>query len=122
MKHVHLVDDEPHIIRVTRMSLERAGYQVTDSANGLQALEQLEKQQPDVLITDIDMPKMTGRELCQQIVARWPARTFPIYVLTSRAETEHREWSGNIENLVFLEKPVSLRGLLANLESRFAQS
>lgn len=122
MPHIHLVDDEPHIIRVTRLSLERAGYTVTSSNNGLQALEFLAQQQPDVLITDIDMPKMTGKELCETIEETMPDREFPILVLTARAEIEHRTWTSRMQNLHFLEKPMSMRSLLADLEGHFADT
>jgi len=120
MKRILIVDDEPHVIRVMRMALENAGYHVDDACNGLQALEYLQNHHPDVMITDIDMPCIDGRELCMQVKQNMPDRRFHIYVLTSRAEDEHREWSSTIDNLDFLEKPVSIRRLVAALKELFA--
>ena len=120
MKDILLVDDEPHVIRVLRMSLEGAGYSVRHAANGVQALERIREAQPDLLITDIDMPGMTGKELCLAIIREIPDRSFAIYVLTSRAENEHREWSRELENLLFIEKPVSIRQLLVDLNRDLA--
>lgn len=122
MKRILIVDDEPHVIRVMRMALENAGYHVDDACNGLQALEYLQDHHPDVVITDIDMPCIDGQELCRQIKQNMPDRGFRIYVLTSRAENEHREWSSNIDNLSFLEKPVSIRRLVAALHDYFSGS
>jgi DNA-binding response OmpR family regulator len=51
-----------------------------------------------------------------------PERPFPIFVLTARAEDEHRQWSGQLDNLDFMEKPVSIRRMLAMLDSYFAAS
>jgi CheY-like chemotaxis protein len=122
MNEILIVDDEPHVIRVMRRALERAGYGVRQASNGEQALTQIAERRPDLLITDIDMPRMTGQELCQTIVQTIPEREFGIYVLTSRAETEHREWSAQIPNLQFMEKPVSIRQLLVDLEGYFGVS
>ncbi|RDH85515.1 MAG: hypothetical protein DIZ78_11290 [endosymbiont of Escarpia spicata] len=120
MKKILIADDEPHAIRILRQSLERAGYQVEGARNGLEAIEKLREQMPDVLITDIQMPRMTGQELCAQIVEEMPQRDFLIFVLTSRTEIEHREWSAGIDNLRFLEKPISVRKLIATLDEYFS--
>ena len=116
MKRILLVDDEPHIIRIMKLGLERAGYTVDIAANGLQALDYLERCRPDILITDIDMPKMSGKDLCIQIEEEMPDRTFQIVVVTSRAEDEHRAWSGSMDNMIFMEKPVSLNKLLSGIK------
>lgn len=119
MKRILLVDDEPHVTRIMRLALIKAGYAVDEAANGLKAIERMEQTCPDVMITDIDMPRMNGRELCMHIENELPDRQFRIYVLTSRAEDEHRAWSGSINNLEFLEKPVSIRKLVARLHEYF---
>lgn len=119
MKKILIADDEPHVLRVLKMSLEKEGYEVDTCANGMEALARIERQPPDVLITDIQMPLMTGEELCRHIGEYMPNRDFLIFVLTSRTEIEHREWSRNVRNLLFLEKPVSIRNLVEKLETYF---
>ncbi|MDH3633296.1 MAG: response regulator [Gammaproteobacteria bacterium] len=119
MKKILIADDEPHVLRVLKLSLEKEGYAVETCANGKEALTRLEQEHPDILITDIQMPLMTGEELCQHIVQDMPERNFLIFVLTSRTEIEHREWSRNIHNLSFLEKPVSIRNLLEKIDGYF---
>ena len=120
MERILIVDDEPHVIRILRMALEQSGYLVDDAANGIQAMEYLGKQHPDLVITDIDMPRMDGKELCMNINSTLPNRVFGIYVLTARAELEHRQWAKEIPNLEFMEKPVSIRKLLSKLGNFFA--
>lgn len=122
MKRILLVEDEAHIVRVMKMALERAGFAVETASNGEEALKYLENGHPDVMITDIDMPRMTGRELCMRINADMPDRNFFIVVVTARTEIEHREWSRLIPNLGFLEKPVSVRKLVSRLEERFTDA
>lgn len=121
MKKILIADDERHVLRVLSQSLERAGYEVDTVMNGEAALHKLREQHPDVLMTDVQMPRMTGEELCKQVQAEMPDRKFLIFVLTSRTEVEHREWSRAIDDLKFLEKPVSIRHLLSALEDYFAQ-
>jgi len=110
-----LVDDEATVRRVMRMSLEKAGFEVTAAENGEVALAELRKSEPDVLITDIEMPRMNGRALCAAVEKEFPNRQFPIFVVTSLTEREHRRWSTLVSNLYFVEKPISVRKLIVKL-------
>jgi CheY-like chemotaxis protein len=120
MKKIIIVDDEPHVLRVLKLSLENEGYAVETYANGKEALARLQQVIPDILITDIQMPQINGEELCRYIQEHMPDRNFPIFVLTSRTEIEHREWTREIDNLLFLEKPVSIRDLVGKIDDYFA--
>jgi len=121
-KRILIVDDEPHAIRVLRLALEKAGYVTDEACNGMQALEKIRGNPPDLMITDIDMPLMNGSELCSRILEEMPDRKFGIFVLTARAEDEHRFWSKTMGNLDFLEKPVSIRRLIGRLGDYFANN
>lgn len=121
MKSILLVDDEPMILRVMRTALEKVGYEVSTAVDGEDALSKLETGHPDILVTDIEMPRMSGKELCLTIQKTIPDREFPIFVSTSLTAMEHREWSQKIPNLVFLEKPISIRKLRAAIAEFAAQ-
>ncbi len=116
MTKIYLTDDEPAPIRVLKMTLERKGYEVETFPNGEQVLHRIREQIPDVLITDIEMPVMTGEELCAQLKVEFPARTFPIFVVTSLTDLQHRQWAQGMENLHFLEKPISMRRLTGQID------
>lgn len=122
MKKIMIVDDHAPVIRVLKLGMEDAGYEVDTASNGSECLIQLCDTKPDFLVTDIDMPRMSGKELCLAIEEQIPDRAFPIVVLTSRTEIEHRDWTKNIENLVFMEKPVSIRRLLSHIDRCFAEA
>lgn len=118
-KRILLVDDEPMVLRVLRLQLEKAGYTVETASNGEQALQRLRESAPDALITDIEMPKLSGEELCKTLHAEYPDRAYPIFVATSLTGLRHREWSQAIANVHFLEKPLSARRLLIALADYF---
>ncbi len=116
MSRILIVDDEAIARRLMIKTLVNAGFDVDQAANGKDAWELLRKSHPDALITDIDMPKMTGEELCKKIAEEFPDRTFPIIVVTSKTALEHRTWARQIDNVSFIEKPLSLRKLMAQLK------
>lgn len=120
-KTILLVDDEPHILRILRLALEKENYRVLTACDGQAALKVLAEDSPDIVISDIDMPRMNGKELCRQIGNQYPDRDFLIVILTSRAEKDHREWASLIPNLEFLEKPVSINNLKALLNNFFSR-
>lgn len=115
MKKVIIADDEPYVLRLMKMALERQGFEVKTACNGEEAYDILAKEPPDLLITDVQMPKMTGQELCQKIEHSMPERKFLIFVLTSRTELEHRDWTADISNIMFMEKPVSIQKLISRI-------
>lgn len=119
-KQILLVDDEPMVLRVLRLQLQNAGYDVETAPNGEVALERVRESAPDAVITDIEMPKMTGEELCKALYAEFPDRHFPIFVATSLTGVRHREWAKSIPHLHFLEKPLSARKLLTVLNDCFS--
>ncbi|MEQ1601442.1 MAG: response regulator [Methylophilaceae bacterium] len=122
MKKILIADDEQHIVRVLKLYLEREGYTVQTAADGQAALAMILENPPDVLITDIHMPRMTGQALCLALVEQLPTRAFPIFVMTSMTDREHREWTKKIERLEFLEKPLSMRTMLTRLNKVFSDA
>lgn len=121
-KKILLVDDEPMVLRVLRLQLQKAGYDVDTAPNGAAALERIREAAPDVVITDIEMPKMSGEDLCKTVAAEFPDRKFPMFVATSLTGVRHREWAQTISQLHFLEKPLSARKLIALLNEYFSRS
>ena len=120
-KRILVADDELHMIRVVKLFLERAGYKVDTASNGQEALDSILLDPPDVLLTDINMPRMNGQQLCMELQKQLPERKFPIFVMTSMTDRENRDWTEKIPNTALLEKPVSMRVLIADLARRFAQ-
>jgi two-component system KDP operon response regulator KdpE len=87
MSRVLVVDDEVGIRKVVRDALERAGHQVESAADGVAALDLLEEQGVDLVVTDLSMPKMSGLELVRRIREK---SGIPILVLTVRQEEREK--------------------------------
>jgi len=121
-KFILLVDDEPHVIRVLRLMLEREGYDVASANDGNEALEKMAARRPDVMVSDIQMAGMDGRELCRTVRARYPNEAFPIFVMTSMTASQEREWVRELAHVAFLEKPLSPRQLIATLSTHFTNA
>lgn len=118
-RRILIVDDEPHVIRVLRLTLEREGYGIETAANGAEALEKIAEARPDVLITDLQMPKLGGRGLCEAVRERFPEDDFLILVMTSMTALEEREWVRRLKGIEFFEKPLSPRRLSSQLAAYF---
>ena len=122
MISVMVVDDEPMTRRVVRLALENAGYEVATAGDGAEALKILRDRRFDVLVTDLNMPRMDGRELCEAIAAECAGHQPLVFILTARPGEGHRTWARDIENVEFLEKPASLRHLVARIAARLADA
>lgn len=120
MKHILIVDDEPNVRHVLKLYLERAGYAVATCSDGQEALAAIRNGAPDALVTDIKMPVMSGKDLCLALDERMPNRAFPIFIMTSMTDREHREWTAGVNRIEFLEKPLSMRVLVQKLAKCFA--
>ncbi len=83
-----VVDDYPALVTITRHKLLQHGYEVITAQNGVDALELVESDFPDLVITDVEMPLMNGYELCRKIKESPKLRTIPVILVTSRIEAE----------------------------------
>ena len=121
MKRLLVVDDEPHVARVLKVSLAKEGWSVEVAHNGHEALLAIAANPPDVMITDIQMPGMGGEELCRHLHAQPPPRPFPILVMTSMTARDQRVWAAELGGIEFLEKPVSPRRVATTLTQLLAR-
>ncbi|MBX7223234.1 MAG: response regulator transcription factor [Blastocatellia bacterium] len=111
-----LVDDEPQILRALRPSLQVRGYDVRTARNGLEALEELHKLVPDLIILDLVMPEMSGLEVCRQV------RTFsqvPIIVLSAKGAEGDKVAALDAGADDYVTKPFGMDELMARIRAVF---
>jgi two-component system KDP operon response regulator KdpE len=82
-----VVDDEPRMVKFVRMNLELEGYRVSESTNGLDALDKMREELPDLVLLDVMMPEMDGFETLERIRE---VSTVPVIMLTVKGEEEDR--------------------------------
>ena len=102
---IMVVDDSLTVRRVTQRLLTREGYQVVLAKDGIDALEQLQSVTPDVMLVDIEMPRMDGFDLTRNV--RSDARTshIPIIMITSRTADKHRNYAQELGVNEYFGKP-----------------
>ena len=112
-----VVDDEAHIVQVVSMKLRNAGYEVLTAADGEEAFEIVSREVPDLVISDFQMPYMTGVELCRAMAGHPTTANVPVLMLTARGYALDDEdlAIGNIRDV--LSKPFSPRAILQQVKS-----
>lgn len=117
-----VVDDEPHIVQVVKLKLQNAGYEVLTAVDGEEGFEVTSDQHPDLVITDFQMPYMTGLELCQALADQESTRDIPVVILTARGYTlDDNDFAiGNIVSV--LSKPFSPRAVLQLVEQSLREN
>jgi len=113
---VLVVDDEIHIIHVVAIKLRNNGYDVISADNGAQAFELACEEKPDIVITDFQMPIMTGLELVQKLRQNEATKDIPVILLTARNFAIQKEQQEQLQISGCLSKPFSPKELLANVK------
>ncbi|MEE9398095.1 MAG: response regulator [Methylococcales bacterium] len=119
MKNILVVDDEPHILSIITHFLRGNDYNVITAINGEDGLQKCFEFKPAAIITDLQMPRMDGTEMCDRLNHEYPELNPLIVVMTSRTEQELRHWASKHSNVLFKEKPVSPRDLVTYLDDYF---
>lgn len=83
-----VVDDEEGLVLLMETNLQVAGFQVLTAFDGEEALRQVEKEKPDLILLDIRMPRKNGWEVCQELKSREETRSIPIIFLSAYAQRE----------------------------------
>ncbi|MFF7706400.1 response regulator [Pseudomonas sp. NPDC007930] len=112
---VLVVDDSVTVRKVTSRLLERHGMRVLTARDGVEAMLILQEQRPDVMLLDIEMPRMDGFEVASKVRQDSRLKTLPIIMITSRTGEKHRERAMAIGVNEYLGKPFQETQLLASI-------
>ena len=104
-----LVDDEDSLRRVMKDLLEREGYAVVEARDGVQALDQVDRHAPDVIVLDLNLPGMDGYSVLSQLRSRPATRTSPVIVLTAKGDEDNEVRVFELGADDFLTKPFRAR-------------
>ena len=107
-----VVDDEAHIVHVVALKLRNAGYEVVTAGDGEEALEVAVNEVPDLIITDLQMPYMSGLQLCEKLRETKELQHIPALMLTARGYTIAETDLARTNIKEVLSKPFSPREVL----------
>jgi two-component system KDP operon response regulator KdpE len=114
-----VVDDEPQILRVMRTGLPPRGYEVRTALGGKEALEELRKEMPDLVILDLVMPGMSGLEVCQRVREFTP---IPIIILSAKGSESDKVAALDSGADDYVTKPFGMNELLARVRAVLRRS
>jgi CheY-like chemotaxis protein len=104
-KKVLVADDDPTILRVVSMILEKEGLEVITAEDGDEAFEKISTEGPDAILLDIEMPRMGGIELCSRLKATEVTAQIPVGFLTAHKEPDTYKQAEELGSVVFIPKP-----------------
>jgi two-component system, OmpR family, alkaline phosphatase synthesis response regulator PhoP len=117
-KRIILCDDEIHILRAAEFKLKRAGYDVELSNDGEEGWEAIQRQIPDILITDCQMPRLSGIELVRRMRNDPKTADIPVFMLTAKGyELSPQLIHDELRIIRIISKPFSPRELLQYVDS-----
>ncbi len=118
MKTILVIDDEVILAEMLQALLEDEGYQVVTARNGREGLERLAEHHPDLILCDVMMPLLDGRELCRQVQARPEYGSMPIILMSAASAAAGLD---DCQYAAFLSKPFDLDDLLNTINNLLGQ-
>lgn len=112
-----IVDDTQKNIQLLGAILKKEGYQINVAMNGLQALSQVKKVLPDLILLDVMMPELDGFETCKQLKASPETKNIPVIFLTAKVEVEDIVKGFELGAIDYVTKPFNTTELLARVET-----
>lgn len=119
---VLVVDDEPLTQDLLRLMLEPAGFRVTGAEHGLEALQKVQQNKPDIMILDVMMPHMDGIAVCRKIRSNPETADLPIVMLSGKTHLNAVEEGMEAGANRYLAKPMSRNDLIQSLREVLAET
>ena len=115
-KKILIVDDETDLVETVRFPLEVEGYHVLISYNGEDALNQARKENPDLILLDLMLPKLDGYEVCRRLKCDDRCKHIPILMLTAKFQEKDKALGMETGANEYITKPFDIRDLLKKVK------
>ena len=115
-KKILIVDDEMDLVETVRFPLEVEGYHVLVSYNGEDALDQARKENPDLVLLDLMLPKLDGYEVCRRLKCDDRCKHIPILMLTAKFQEKDKALGMETGANEYITKPFDIRDLLKKVK------
>jgi DNA-binding response OmpR family regulator len=117
-----IAEDEPLILQTLELKLKKEGYEVIGCVDGLEALQKIDSEQPDLIITDIMMPYMSGLEVVRKVKQDVNPKNIPVIVLSTMGQESIVEEAFELGADDYLKKPFSLSELSIRIKKLMRKS
>jgi two-component system response regulator VicR len=122
VRRVLCIEDEPEMIDLIRLILERKGFEVSGAGGGEEGLYKIRKEKPDLVLLDLMMPFVDGWEVYQQMKADETTKHIPVIVITAKAQSIDKVLGLHIAKVDdYIAKPFSPKELMNSVERVFAK-
>ncbi len=115
-KRILVVDDEPELVKAMQIRIELAGYEMLVACNGREGLEKARKENPDLIILDLMLPKMDGYKVCAMLKHDARYMKIPIIMLTARAQESDEKLGYECGAEAFITKLFQHEAVLAKIK------
>jgi DNA-binding response OmpR family regulator len=112
-----VVDDQPINVQLLKRKLEREGIRVITAYNGLEALDLVSREKPDLILLDVMMPDMDGIEVCQRLQGNEDTRSIPVIFITARTSKEGKIEGLGVGAVDYITKPIDLDETYARVQT-----
>jgi CheY-like chemotaxis protein len=113
-----VVDDQPINVQLLKRKLEREGLVLIPAYSGLEAIDLVSREKPDLILLDVMMPDMDGIEVCQRLQAQEETRSIPIIFITARSTKESKLEGLGVGAVDYITKPIDLDETLARIQTQ----
>jgi diguanylate cyclase (GGDEF)-like protein len=112
-----VIEDEPYIRQILKVQLQSAGYSVNTAENGIQGLESIKQDRPDLVLLDLMMPDMDGHEVCKRLKECYETSNIPVIILTAKSDLGEKVRTLEYGANDYLTKPYEFDELLARVRN-----
>ena len=116
-KRILIIDDEPDLLKALNTRFQAEGYDVITSKDGAKGLEKARKENPDLIILDLMLPKINGYRVCRFIKFDETYKHIEIIILTARAEDEDKKLGKEVGADYYMTKPFDNQELLEHIKN-----
>jgi len=120
-KKILIVDDEADLVETIRFPLEKEGYTVLVSYNGEDALNQARKENPDLIVLDVMLPKLDGYKVCRLLKFDERYKHIPILILTAKTQEKDKIIGMEIGADEYITKPFDIGALMEEIRSYLSE-
>jgi DNA-binding response OmpR family regulator len=122
MAKILIVDDEPDIVTALGIRMKAAGYEVITAADGMEGLDAARKQNPDLVLLDIMLPKLDGYKVCRILKFDENYRHIPILMITAKVTDINKKMGEEVGADAYITKPFNSDELMAKIKETLEKS